>query len=461
MPFYGESYGLDLKANPAGEPARFHFDGLSLTLDSGDDPLILGATPDPVELADGDEAVVSWVIETGPGSGGTFTLTSGMDPDWSATPSVVTEPVGTFTVAGARTVVSSPTSITAADLLAEVNEPTVRIAVTAGSIEVVQVKLRVWPPAGAGGAWARGLDWVRTDTFVERWYASLSDGTEQLPTYEQAWVALKEKIVTWDGRPGWEYGPNPGGQSVRSFFYVVRDVGTAPFTPVATGGASVAVLAAHPGSPAPEPSLNAGTDPNEIRQEPRARIRNLGGTGVASAMFMQWDAASTLTVTAARVASETLGGPPLLTAHPTNPALRVGPFYHPTTFAPFEGVIPLTHLGIGQYAALSIMADEYFDGPPSGDVYSSTGGDLSGILPFLTAIYNYEFYDPTAVPVPPTPDREPRFFVVYEGEDRAVGFGKPDTEVAVFGVQTALGNYRDLTFAEYVDAGDPLPDFTP
>jgi len=58
-------------------------------------------------------------------------------------------------------------------------------------------------------------------------------------------------------------------------------------------------------------------------------------------------------------------------------------------------------------------------------------------------------------------DREPRFFVIYEDEARPVGFGKPDTERHVFGVQTALGNYRDLTVGEYADAGDPLPDFTP
>lgn len=67
-------------------------------------------------------------------------------------------------------------------------------------------------------------------------------------------------------------------------------------------------------------------------------------------------------------------------------------------------------------------------------------------------------WDPTATP---DPTLEPRFFVVYESEDRAVGFGKPDTELALFGVQTALGNYRDLTFDEYASVDGPLPDFPP
>lgn len=457
--FYGESYrhaGVVTVAGPtvAGASIRYHFDGLSQTVSAGGS-FIVGCEAEPLNLTGSDAAVVSWVVETGPASAGTLVLASGLDPDWTGSdPADATQPLGSFAVSGAQTLVAGPTGLTVADLLAYDAEPIVLVACTSGSVEIVQVKLRVWPPGGAAGAWEAGPAWQRSDIGTARWYASLNEGTPQLPTYSEAWEALKDVVTTWDGRPGVEYGPTPGGDPVRSFFQVFDNFLTAPFTPSGSAGAAITLLSARPASATPAPSVEYGYDPREVWREARASIRAVGGGDVA-AEFVSWSAEAALTVTATRVGSVDLSGPPVLAEHPTDPALRVGPFHHPWGFTLRDGTVPLSELG-GQHLALAVMASGYYDGPPTADTFTSAAGTLSSSLPYVVSISDYEWFNPAGVPA-----LEPRFFVVYEGEDRAVGFGKPDTEVAVFGVQTALGNYRDLTFDEYASVDGPLPDFTP
>lgn len=450
MTFYGESYrhvGVHTVtgATVDGASLVYHFDGLSHTVEAGA-AFIAGVEAEPLNLTDTDAAVVSWVIETGPASAGTLTVASGLDPDWTGSdPADATQPLGSFEVAGEQTIVAGPTSLTVADLLTFAAEPIALVTVTSGVVEVVQVKLRVWPPGGAGGSWVSGPAWTRSDFNVSRWYGALNEGTAQLPTYAEAWDALKAVISTWDGRAGIEYGPTPGGASVQSFFQVFDNFATAPFTPSGSAGASIALVSASPGSAAPDPSLDYGYDPREVWREARAAIRAVGG-GDAVPAFVEWDAAATLTVASTRVGSVDLGGPPDLEPHPSNPAFRVGPFHHPPSFAERDGAVPLSELG-GQHVALAVMAPGYYDGPPTADSFTSASGALSSSLPYLVSISDYEWFDPAATAV------QPRFYVKHRDDSmRPVGFGKPATELTVFRVPGG-GRWRDLTTDEYATYG--------
>ena len=77
MAFYGESYRIIFATNIAGSAItddglatiRYHFDGTSDTVTSGDS-FIASSELDNLNLTDTDEAVVSWVVETGPASSG-------------------------------------------------------------------------------------------------------------------------------------------------------------------------------------------------------------------------------------------------------------------------------------------------------------------------------------------------------------------------------------------------------
>lgn len=458
--FYGESYRIATATTIAGgevtrDALRYHFDGLSCTVSAGDS-FMVGADGDMTGLTATDEAVISWVVETGPGSAGTFTVASGLDADYTGTDlSDATQPLGTFTVAGGQTIVAGPTSITVADLFAFEQLPVALVTVTSGTVEVRQVKLRVWPPSGAAGAWVTGPEYVRVEGTVDRWYASINEGTPQVPTYAEAWEAQKGVIATWDGRPDTQYGPAYDGQALFSFFYVTGNPFTPPFTPSGSGASSIALLSARPFGATPSPDLDTGIDPNEVRQEVRSFIRGVGG-GEATVSFLGWEPDAAVTVdTPTYVGAIDLGGSPELSVDPDDAVFRRGPFHQPGSFTLATSDVPLSTLG-GQHVALAVMASLYFTGPPTGDTTTTASADVTASTPYRTLVGNYEWFSPAA-----TPTLDPRFFVVFEGEDRAVGFGKPATEVAVFGVQTALGNYRDLTFDEYASADGPLPDFTP
>jgi len=457
--WYGESYRLDWGTILAGADFdltdwRLHFDTATHAVSTGDD-VIIGAYADPdnfTAFATYDQPVVArWVLEVAGGSG-TVHLSAGLDPDFNYdNPALATQDLGSFTVAGPTQIVSLPLEgVDHAMLAAQDVALIVRIEGTSGTVDVAQVKLRVWPSAGAGGAWVSGTDWVRTDADVDRWYASLDDSTPQLPTYADAWDALRTVVTTLNGRPNISYSNDPGGESVRSFFYVFDNVGTAPFTPSGSVGASIAVLAPRPGDPRPEPSINYGIDPNEVWSETRSYIRATGG-GDAVSEFVTWAPEATLTVSNTHVGSVDLGPNTGLGPHPTNFLWRMGPFYHPSSFVLRDGAVPLSELG-GQNLALAVMADGYYT-VPSTDSFTFTGGSLSSYLPYQVRIANYEWFDPAAI------SKQPRFYVKNLDETmRPVGDGKPATELSVFRVPTAQGWFRDLTTAEYAIYG---PDVRP
>ena len=156
MTFYGESLALVDAANITGTPlvgasSNIRYRAGSETINSGES-FIAYVDPDPIYLTSGDAAEVSWVVEVLSGSG-TLHLSDGLDPFFiTGDPGAASNDLGSATASGTDTLVF-PASITAADLLAATAEPVVLVECTAGSLEIQQVKLRVWPPGGAVGGW--------------------------------------------------------------------------------------------------------------------------------------------------------------------------------------------------------------------------------------------------------------------------------------------------------------------
>ncbi|HEY5787513.1 MAG TPA: hypothetical protein VIT65_22335 [Microlunatus sp.] len=178
--WYGESCGLDWGEPVSGTvPADaydlyYHFDGVSVTTVAGNS-FTIGSYYTGWFLEETDVAVVSWVLELGAATAGTFHLHSGLDPDWNYSAAVCTEDLGEHTVSGGQTFVSPPTSITTADLLAEMEEPTLLFEQIAGSSQIIQVKMRVWPVGGPRGAWTEAPEPTTTYAFAAV-YKRLGDG---------------------------------------------------------------------------------------------------------------------------------------------------------------------------------------------------------------------------------------------------------------------------------------------
>ena len=452
-PWYGESYRLDGSDSPRWLDWRYHFDGSAAALG---DTVVVGAyadsfDPDAFAAYDGP-IVARWVIEVA--GAGTISVWGGVDPAGSYDdPSLATQFLGTLASNGPGTLVSDPIDVDHATLVA--GTPVIA-ALQGDGITVVQVKLRVWPAAGAGGGWVNGPTWYRTDANVKRWYGAISEGTDQLPTYGEAWGQLKEVVLKWDGRPGWEYSSTSGGAALSSFFYVFDNIGTAPFTPSGSAGAQVTLLIARPDSPRPEPSLNAGFDPGEVWYEERSFIRDVSG-GPAFALFNHWNDEAVVEVERPTwVAIKGLGSEPNITPIPESDGLGTGRMYHPVDFSLVEGPSkPIGQVTDSGYVALSVMAAGYFT-EPTEDSFTEAGANLPALLPFTTIIAGYQWYSPAAVPAPAL---APRFFVKdLDQVMRPVGFGKPASETAVFRVPTAQGMYRDLTTDEYATYG---PDSRP
>lgn len=162
MAFYGECHGMDWGVNVTGTPITtfsdlyYHFDGTSQTVDAGE-AFTIGLYEDSLNATSTDAMVLSWVIECGAGSNGTLQLSDGADPAWSYTAAVCTNDLGSHVVSGKKSVVVAA-SISKADYYAQVNEPTLLVQCTSGTVEVVQIKMRVWPPGGPSGDWVSSAD---------------------------------------------------------------------------------------------------------------------------------------------------------------------------------------------------------------------------------------------------------------------------------------------------------------
>lgn len=464
--WYGESYRLDGGTVLSGgidlSMWRYHFDNTSAVLGGGDE-VIVGAYADSNDLAAFaafDQPIVArWVFEVA--SAGSVAVRAGFDPSWTYTdPLLATQDLGTLTATGPSTLVSDPIDgITLASLAAQ--DVPVIAHLSGDGIDIMQVKLRVWPAAGVSGAWVRGPNWRRQDTDVDRWYAAHNEGTLQMPTFEQAWDKQRELVTNWSNVVGVQYTRNPGGSSsVSAFFYVFDNQLTAPFTPSGSAGVQIAVVVANPGGPSLPPPLTGGIDPNEVGQEELSRIRSylLDGVtyGPAVTKFDGWDDAAVITTERETwLSGEALpAGNPKFTPDPTDPTLMLGRFYFVKSWLRTTGSKRLALLGNGKTMAFSVMGDAYWPPAPEADTFTTAGATLSDLLPFFTRIENYSYYDPAATA---TPTRKPRFYVTFTEVDddprdvsHVVGIGKPANDTSIFRVPTPLGTLRELRPGEKV-----------
>ena len=94
----------------------------------------------------GADVVVSFVVEILSGAG-TLSAAWGFDPTYSDEAAATPNSLGTHVVAGTQTLVLT-TTLSADDVLNHPDAFHLRLDGVSGTVEVQQVKLRVWPTAG-------------------------------------------------------------------------------------------------------------------------------------------------------------------------------------------------------------------------------------------------------------------------------------------------------------------------
>lgn len=99
------------------------------------------------------DVVVSWVVEVNGGTG-TLAAAEGVHASFPDASDTAPASLGTFPVSGASTVVIGSVLMGAAEVVNSGPFYLLRLACTSGSLDVQQVKLRVWPSAGVGGGWS-------------------------------------------------------------------------------------------------------------------------------------------------------------------------------------------------------------------------------------------------------------------------------------------------------------------
>ncbi|GAB3889227.1 hypothetical protein [Terrabacter terrigena] len=462
--WYGESFGYTIGTVLAGPEVPlgelfYHFEDDAQPL-AGGAAWLLGCMADSFDSAafaayTGD-VTVRWVLEVTAGSG-TVELASGIDPTWNASnPTSATEALGAYAVTGPTTLVSAPvTGITHAMLVAGDDLPVVRVDCVSGALQVKQVKLRVWPAQGAGGAWvttaAPGWDLVNSGGVAIWNGTSLGYESPQVPTLEEAWSLGKTGLAAAEGPTEWQFATDGSAQM---HFNVSGNFTSEPFQPFAAGNYGLAVLAANPRvitDVQPGSGVTAGVDPHEHQYEKTSTVRAVGG-GPLIAEFTSWGGATAHIDGPGGLAVEALPGRP--------PFVPVGGFYGGVDFRLPTGAAITQFPAAGEmrlpdapFLLLSAFAPLWFTAPTE-DTFSTVFAGFTRPDPHL-AVPAYEWFDPAAVPAP---ELEPRFFVkAGEGDWCPVGFGKPDTETRIFRVPSG-GRWRDLTAAEYAVHG---PDNRP
>lgn len=524
MAWYGESYQLDWGGTLAGPSVDFddwrnHFDDASHTVTAGDD-VIVGSYADPADFTAfvdyTDPIAVRWTLEVAGGSG-TLAVSAGVDPTWSySNPAYASQGLGSLVVTGAGTYVTGAlTGVDHAMLAAQSDAIIVRIQCVSGSIDIAQVKLRVWPAAGAAGAWVPAGDGTATGYQVERWNLlgvpdSEEDGTvlgaatdytlypdpeaddAALDAAVDARGALTSRVG--DTASFASHNNVPTGTLAASsasakatLFVLFTGVNEYYYTGDAGVSAGLGIIRARFDGATPQNVPLDFADPNEIQYETEAYVRPAGG-GTLTPEFGGWTTAAfegkfSTSVPfgawpneSAVIYQQTISDDFTPSIDPDFGYSQM-PYETPTAGAATgiapgaEGesdsivTVPFTGgrtLLVAAYApgaitpasaALGVVEVDYFGDTVHGYEYLSSVAANVTNTGHLILFGPVEVYDPAAVA------QSPRFYVKdLDGDMRPVGFGKPATETAVFKVPTAMGRYRDLTTTEYATYG---PDTRP
>ncbi len=257
--------------------------------------------------------VVSWVVEVAGGSG-TLTLSEGTDPDggFGAPPATGTA-LGAHAVTGPETLVVGSTLFDGAYVLGGADSMVLRVDVTGGTVEIQQVKLRVWPVAGAVGGFSPTLSpsWAGGTSFVGivasgAYYTGTSEPeTDGMVAWAAAWADL-----------------NADPAAVAPFTYIAASgtgggadgvINTVDLTHViAVVSVTTGSLIASPAGPSWP--IESGVDylvpPNEVRADPDGVVQQVGAPTLE---LFDWSlavsASSDLPLDECRVHSEILTAP--------------------------------------------------------------------------------------------------------------------------------------------------------
>lgn len=306
MTFPGESIALDY-ANPisgtiADWGSAMRYRAGSEIVDAGES--FLAGFYDYQYADEATSAVASVVLVLGSASAGSVRVSYGVDPDYNLTDSALaTQGLGTHDVSGASELVLP---IPGFDLAAMVNydhEQLAFVEVLSGSVEIVQIKFRLWPVGGFTGAWVPGEPSSFTSTGVALNHISESGGAVQGygPDLESAYA---DAVAEWNSR-GNMRALTPGGGFAQSLVELFNNgVET-------TGTVHLSVGALWVSAPWVGSVVNATsqsiTHPDEVPGEPGMAVRNPDGSPVLYG-FGGW-AAGTLRIES-DTALRTVGGTP-------------------------------------------------------------------------------------------------------------------------------------------------------
>jgi hypothetical protein len=125
-------------------------EGAAPTLDGGDDLIMSFRSYDYLEATDVAVFQLVFVVLSGSAS---VRVTYGANADFEYDAASCTETAGTFTMSTGDTEVDLPVwTVPAYHAMDEM--PLVRVEILSGTIELDQIRLRIWPPGGYGGGWS-------------------------------------------------------------------------------------------------------------------------------------------------------------------------------------------------------------------------------------------------------------------------------------------------------------------
>jgi hypothetical protein len=155
IPFPGESSAVDRRYNLVGTPVAVVDDiqvrAGSSTFTAGDSVKLVSNLR-TFYLDDPAGVSVSWVVEVLSGSG-VLSLSEGLRPTSGSGEPAGTS-LGSHTVTGPTTLVVPSVAISAGDVFDYIDYGHLHLTCVSGTVEVQQVKLRVWPSAGVAGGWS-------------------------------------------------------------------------------------------------------------------------------------------------------------------------------------------------------------------------------------------------------------------------------------------------------------------
>lgn len=204
IPFPGESVLIQDAADVTGSPDGSLWEDIvwragSRTLASGSEwrAFVYPGDVDYLEET-GLDCTVAWVLEV---LSGTVTVAAveGLDPTFVDYGATLGTSLGSHTITGPGSLVI-PSTFTADDVLDAAGVLQLGITATSGSVDVQQIKLRVWPAAGVAGAWVTRPGWESTPQIAGVRRADVTRYAAHVTgDYESSWDATVADVASQSG----------------------------------------------------------------------------------------------------------------------------------------------------------------------------------------------------------------------------------------------------------------------